>query len=68
MRRRYRRAYAAAEERERLSAMVRDMVARHGGLRQPRRNRFDFRTGLRGGSGVRPTPAPEQLTLVPADP
>ena len=68
MRRRYRRAYGPAEERDRLAAMVREMVARHGGLRQPRRNRFDFRTGRRGGLGVRPTPAPEQLTLVPADP
>ena len=68
MRRRYRRAYGPAEERDRLAAMVREMVARHGGLRQPQRNRFDFRTGRRGGLGVRPTPAPEQLTLVPADP
>ena len=67
MRRRYRRAYAAAEERERLSAMVRDMVARHGGLRQPRRNRFDFATRRQGGDrppAQAPEREPEQLTLV----
>jgi DNA repair photolyase len=41
MRRRYRRAYAPAEERDRLAAMVRRMVADHGGLRRASRNRFD---------------------------
>jgi hypothetical protein len=65
MRRRYRRAYAAAEERERLTAMVREMVARHGGLRQVRRNRFDFATERRGGGGAAPAPAPDtQLSLL----
>ncbi len=65
MRRRYRRAYAAAEERERLAATVRAMIARHGGLRQPRRNRFAFGAGRRGGAGAQPAPAPDpQLTLL----
>jgi DNA repair photolyase len=64
MRRRYRRAYAAAEQRERLSAMVREMVTRHGGLREVRRNRFDFgpRRG-RGGGDPRPAPG-AQLSLL----
>ncbi|HTI33727.1 MAG TPA: radical SAM protein [Miltoncostaea sp.] len=65
MRRRYRRAYAPAEERERLAAMVREMVARHGGLRRGRRNRFDFGTERRGGAGAPPAPAPDvQLSLL----
>ena len=65
MRRRYRRAYAPAEERERLAVMVREMVARHGGLRRVRRNRFDFGTERRGGTGAPPAPAPDvQLSLL----
>jgi DNA repair photolyase len=63
MRRRYRRAYAAAEERERLSAMVREMVARHGGLREVRRNRFAFGPVRRGGADPRPAPD-AQLSLL----
>ena len=63
MRRRYRRAYAAGEERERLAAMVREMVARHGGLREVRRNRFVF--GPVRGRGTDPRPAPDaQLSLL----
>ena len=62
MRRRYRRAYAAAEERERLAAMVREMVARHGGLRRAAPNRFAFSRERRPGPAQ--APEPEQLTLV----
>jgi DNA repair photolyase len=63
MRRRYRRAYAAAEERERLAGMVRGMVARHGGLREVRRNRFAF--GPLRGRAPGPRDAPEaQLSLL----
>ena len=40
MRKRYRTAYAPAEERTRLSELVRGMIARHGGVRRPSRNRF----------------------------
>ena len=59
MRRRYRTAYAPAEERRRLSATVAEMVARHGGVRRPARNRF-----ARGRPSP-PPPAPEaQLRLI----
>jgi DNA repair photolyase len=66
MRRRYRRAYAPAEERERLAATVRRIVARHGGLRRVGPSRFGG-PRERLGAAV-PTPASgevSQLNLLP---